>query len=106
MARSLGDRVREMRMRRGLSQSGLARGLVSPSYVSLIEAGKRLPERDILRAFADRLGTTPEYLESGVDAATAREEQLALKYADLALANGEVQEALERYGRLAATGLT
>jgi transcriptional regulator with XRE-family HTH domain len=105
MSRTLGDRVRDLRTKRGLSQGSLARDLVSPSYVSLIEAGKRLPERDILRAFADRLGTTPEYLETGVDAATAKEEQLALKYADLALANGEVQEALERYGRLAATGV-
>ena len=104
MSRTLGDRVRELRTNRGLSQGGLARGLVSPSYVSLIEAGKRLPERDILRAFADRLGTTPEFLETGVDAATAKEEQLALRYADLALANGEVDEALDRYRRLARAG--
>src|SRR5256714_4103606 len=105
MSRSLGDRVRDLRTKRGLSQGSLARGLVSPSYVSLIEAGKRLPEREILRAFAERLGTTPEYLEPGVDAATAKEEQLALRYADLALANGEIQEALDRYRRLAATGV-
>src|SRR2546423_4229745 len=105
MSRSLGDRVRDLRTKRGLSQGSLARGLVSPSYVSLIEAGKRLPEREILRAFAERLGTTPEYLETGVDAATAKEEQLALRYADLALANGEIQEALDRYRRLAATGV-
>src|SRR5690242_19571902 len=103
--RTLGDRLRELRVRRGLSQSGLARDLVSPSYVSLIEAGKRLPEREILRAFADRLGTTPEYLETGVDAATAREELLALRYADLALANGQVQEALDRYDKLARSSL-
>src|SRR5207248_63968 len=104
MSRTLGDRVRDLRTKRGLSQGGLARGLVSPSYVSLIEAGKRLPERDILRAFADRLGTTPEFLETGVDAATAKEEHLALRYADLALANGEVDEALDRYRRLAHAG--
>lgn len=90
-------------MERGLSQSGLARGLVSPSYVSLIEGGKRLPEREILQAFADRLGTTPEYLETGLDAATAREEQLALRYADLALANGQVSEAITRYEQLIET---
>jgi transcriptional regulator with XRE-family HTH domain len=105
MSRSLGDRVRDLRTKRGLSQGSLARGLVSPSYVSLIEAGKRLPEREILQAFAERLGTTPEYLETGVDAATAKEEQLALRYAELALANGEVQEAAERYRRLATTGV-
>jgi transcriptional regulator with XRE-family HTH domain len=106
MLRTLGDRVRELRARRGLSQSGLARDLVSPSYVSLIEAGKRLPEREILQAFAERLGTTPEYLETGVDAATARSEVLALRYADLALANGHVAEALRRYEQLAQSSLT
>ena len=70
MSRTLGDRVRDLRTKRGLSQGSLARDLVSPSYVSLIEAGKRLPERDILRAFADRLGTTPEYLENAVQYVT------------------------------------
>src|SRR5439155_38807 len=105
MARSLGDRVRGMRMLRGLSQSGLARGLVSPSYVSLIEAGKRLPEREILQAFAERLDTTPEYLETGVDAAAAREEQLSLKYAELALANGQIEEARLRFETLARTSV-
>ena len=105
MVRTLGDRVRDLRVRRGLSQSGLARELVSPSYVSLIESGKRLPEREILQAFAERLGTTPEYLETGVDAVTAREELLALRYADLALANGQIQEALQRYEQLARTSL-
>lgn len=101
MVRSLGDRVRELRVRRGLSQSGLARGLVSPSYVSLIEAGKRLPEREILHAFAERLDTTPEYLETGVDAAAAREEMLSLHYAELALANGQIEEASLQFETLA-----
>jgi tetratricopeptide (TPR) repeat protein len=100
MARTLGERVRELRVSRGLSQSTLARGLVSPSYVSLIEAGRRLPEREILQAFAQRLATTPEYLTTGVDAAAAREQLLNLRYAELALANGQVEEALTRFGAL------
>ncbi|MCU7729570.1 helix-turn-helix domain-containing protein [Actinoplanes sp. KI2] len=105
MVRSLGDRVREMRLGRGLSQSGLARGLVSPSYVSLIEAGKRLPEQEILEAFAERLGTTPEFLATGVDAGTAREEQLSLQYAELALANGQTAEARAQFETLAGSSL-
>jgi len=100
MARTLGERVRELRVNRGLSQSNLARGLVSPSYVSLIEAGRRLPEREILQGFAQRLGTTPEYLITGVDAVVAREELLNLRYAELALANGQVEEAHRRFQAL------
>jgi transcriptional regulator with XRE-family HTH domain len=105
MARTLGERVRELRVNRGLSQSSLARGLVSPSYVSLIEAGRRLPEREILQAFAQRLGTTPDFLVTGVDAAVAREELLNLRYAELALANGQVEEALKRFQALADESL-
>lgn len=101
---TLGSRVRTLRAARGLSQGDLARDLVSPSYISLIESGKRLPERGIVKAFAERLGTTPEFLETGVDADAAREELLWLRYAELALANGQVGEALKLFERLGSTG--
>jgi transcriptional regulator with XRE-family HTH domain len=105
MAQTLGDRLRDSRVSRGLSQSALARGLVSPSYVSLIESGRRLPEREVLEAFAERLGTTSEYLRTGADAATAREELLNLRYAELALANGQLDEALRGFQELTRSSL-
>ncbi len=43
MASSLGQRLRALRVERGLSQAELAGDLVSPSYVSLIEADRRSP---------------------------------------------------------------
>lgn len=103
MSDTLGDRVRALRTGRGLSQSSLAHDLVSPSYVSLIEAGKRMPEQVILEAFAERLGTTPEFLTTGVDAHAVREEVLWLRYAELALANGQVAEALRLFKQLGST---
>jgi transcriptional regulator with XRE-family HTH domain len=103
MADTLGDRVRALRIDRGLSQSALARDLVSPSYVSLIEAGKRVPEQAILEVFAERLGTTPEFLETGVDRQAIREELLWLRYAELVLANGQVAEALRLFEQLRST---
>ena len=42
MAPTLGQRLRALRLERGLSQADLAGHLVSPSYVSLIESGRRL----------------------------------------------------------------
>lgn len=104
MTDTLGDRVRALRITQGMSQSALAQDLVSPSYISLIEAGKRLPERPILESFADRLGTTPEFLETGVDPLAVREELLGLRLAELTLANGQVGEALQLFEELVTTG--
>lgn len=103
MSDTLGGRMRSLRLERGLSQGALAQDLVSPSYVSLIEAGKRVPEQAILEAFAERLGTTPEFLETGVDRQAVQEELLWLRYAELALANGQVAEALRLFERLGST---
>lgn len=102
MAATLGSRVRELRVARGMSQTALAGDLVSPSYVSLIEGGKRMPEPPILQRLAQRLGTTVEFLERGAEAESAREDRLWLRYAELALANGQVAEALSRFEQLAA----
>ena len=54
MTGSIGDRLRQLRVERGLSQADLARDIVSASYVSLIKAGKRLPEDGLVEP-ADRL---------------------------------------------------
>ena len=39
-----------------MSQSELAGGEVSPSYISLIESGRRMPSEEIAQAIAERLG--------------------------------------------------
>jgi len=104
MERTLGERLRRRREELGLSQTGVAKGISSPSYVSLIEAGKRVPEREMVEALAGRLRTTPEWLETGLDPSEIHEEQLQLRYADLSLANGETVEALNRYELLVKAG--
>ena len=100
---SLGSRVRALRIERGWSQSNLARDLVSTSYISLIEAGRRVPERAVLEALAARLECTVAYLESGVDVAAAQETELRLRFAELALANGDPTEARARLEEVAAS---
>jgi tetratricopeptide (TPR) repeat protein len=99
---TLGSRVRALRIERGWSQTDLARDLVSTSYISLIEAGRRVPERAVLEALAVRLGCAVAYLETGVDVAAARETELRLRFAELALANGDPAEAAERLEEIAA----
>jgi transcriptional regulator with XRE-family HTH domain len=103
---TLGQRLRALRVERGLSQAELAGDLVSPSYVSLIESDRRSPERAVLDGLASRLGCSPFYLESGVAPEELTEQKLRLQFAEIALANGDVAEARARFGELAGAAST
>ncbi|WP_405527453.1 helix-turn-helix domain-containing protein [Streptomyces canus] len=61
---AFGRRVRALRLRAGMSQAALAGPELSASYVSLIESGKREPSPEVATALAERLGVTPESLQS------------------------------------------
>jgi len=101
MASTLGQRLRTLRIERGLSQADLAGDLVSPSYVSLIESGRRSPEREVLEGLARRLGCSVLYLETGVAPEEVNEQRLRLQFAAIAQANGELDQARELYTALA-----
>jgi transcriptional regulator with XRE-family HTH domain len=106
MGSTLGQRLRSVRNERGLSQADLAGTLVSPSYVSLIESGKRLPQPEVLDGLARRLGVSPVFLQSGISPEEATEQRLKLEFAEIALANGDLAEAREHFSALltAVTG--
>ncbi len=78
-------------MRRGLSQAELGVELVSASYVSLIETGKRAPDGPLLQQLARRLGTSAEYLRTGYEAPAIASKRLSASHAELALASGEAR---------------
>jgi transcriptional regulator with XRE-family HTH domain len=101
MGSTLGQRLRVLRNERGLSQADLAGELVSASYVSLIESGKRLPERDVLEGLARRLGVSSIYLETGVAPEEITEQRLMLQFGEIALANGSTEEAFRQFTELA-----
>ena len=48
-AAELGERLRKVRVAAGLTQTGLAEGLVSKAYLSRIESGSRRPKLALLR---------------------------------------------------------
>ncbi|NUR24783.1 MAG: helix-turn-helix domain-containing protein [Catenulispora sp.] len=100
MSETLGERIRAVRVARGMSQAELARDLFTASYVSLIEADKRVPEQPVLEQLADRLDTTADYLKTGHDPAKVQDQQLAVNFAELALANGQLDDALTRFREL------
>ncbi|MDQ2909805.1 MAG: helix-turn-helix domain-containing protein, partial [Actinomycetota bacterium] len=90
---SIGQRLRRLRLERGLSQRELAGPGVSYAYISRIEAGARRPSVKALRQLARTLKVSPEYLERGSDLREADERELALAEAELQLRLGEEPQA-------------
>jgi tetratricopeptide (TPR) repeat protein len=82
---SIGERLRRLRLERGLSQRELAERGVSYAYISRIEAGARQPSVKALRLLARKLGVSPDYLETGVELDAAQRRDLELADAELRL---------------------
>src|SRR5436305_12741178 len=62
----LGERLRQLRVAGGLTQSDLAGERFSKEYVSQIERGKTKPTRETVEWLAARLGVDPGFLANGV----------------------------------------
>lgn len=56
MNNHLGEKIRRLRKEAGLTQTQLAQGIVTPSMICQIEAGKAMPSYHVLEAIAARLG--------------------------------------------------
>lgn len=63
---TLGDRVRQLRIARGLTQADLAGDRFTKQYVSGIERGATRPTNDTLEWLASRLGVDRSFLEVGL----------------------------------------
>ncbi len=65
----VGQRIKRLRLERGLSQRALTEGLdrLTYAYVSRIEADTRTPSLRALRQLAERLDVSALYLETGSD---------------------------------------
>ena len=64
----LGERLRQLRVGAGLTQSDLAGDRFSKEYVSQIERGKTRPTRETIEWLAAKLGVDAAFLERGVSA--------------------------------------
>ena len=63
MDSSMGERIRQLRTEKGLSQAELAQVVhVDSSYIGLLETGRRKPSDAIVKRLAQALGTTPTAL--------------------------------------------
>lgn len=97
---TIGTRIRELRVARGLTQTALAGEGISAGYVSLIESGKRTPSTDATERLAARLGVPVEQLLGDDHRAAADQAHADVNFARLALANGNPAEALHTLERV------
>src|SRR3954449_9730080 len=91
---SVGERVRNLRLSKHLSQAQLAGTELSDSYISLIESGKRTPTPAVVRLLASRLGCLPEYLSEGIEPEERLHLQVRARHADPPPLDGEAQQPL------------
>ncbi|MFC5833269.1 helix-turn-helix domain-containing protein [Nonomuraea insulae] len=63
---SVGQRIKAIRLMRGLTQEDLAHPELTYSYLSLIESGKRNAPDPLVELFAKKLGCSVSYLLNGV----------------------------------------
>ncbi|MEU0273621.1 helix-turn-helix domain-containing protein [Streptomyces sp. NPDC006307] len=102
---ALGRRLRELRLRRGLSQSALAGDVVSPSAISLLESGHRQPTQRTLHYLAQQLGCTVEFLRDGVEPAGGATLRLALARTELAVLSGDAETARAELNAVTGDGM-
>jgi transcriptional regulator with XRE-family HTH domain len=94
LAAAIGARIKERRLASGLTQAALAGERYTKAYISALEHGLAKPSMAALNYLAPRLGTTAAALISDRDPAWERIE------ADLAMASGDWQGALDAYEAL------
>jgi len=88
---TIGERLKRLRLDRGLSQRELAAPGVSYAYISRIEAGTRQPSVKALRRLASKLGVSADYLERGRELDPSDERELRLIDLELAVRLGETE---------------
>lgn len=98
----LGERLRQLRMAAGMTQTDLAGDRFSKEYVSQIERGKTRPTSETIQWLADRLGVDAGFLAKGVSADDRGRVDAALARADALLEARRNDEALAAFDELRA----
>jgi transcriptional regulator with XRE-family HTH domain/predicted negative regulator of RcsB-dependent stress response len=87
----VGERIRRLRLERGMSQSELAAGRLSKGFISQIESGRSRPSPESLRFIAQRLGVPMVALLPGLE--LAQQQAFLLRAAEAAVKAREQNEA-------------
>ena len=102
MNKSLGQKIREWRMKKGITQTELAEGLVTPSMISQIESDKANPSFKLLEGISRKLGVPiDEFL---MDMQSQLEEDTRYKLAKSLIESKEFEKAILVLEGLVASG--
>ena len=97
---TLGDRVRQLRIAKGLTQTDLAGERFSKEYVSQIERGKTRPTGETIEWLASRLGVDQSFLETGVSSSERERVESVIARAEAALESNSYQDAIDELSEL------
>src|SRR2546428_4737733 len=102
----LGERLRQLRVSAGLTQTDLAGDRFSKEYVSQIERGKTRPTQETVQWLAKRLGVDPSFLSNGVSSGERERLEAALARAEALVEGHRNEEAIAAFEavRTATTG--
>ena len=96
----LGERLRQLRVAAGLTQSELAGDRFSKEYVSQIERGKTRPTAETVEWLARRLGVDVGFLANGVSTEQRHRVETGLARAEALSDADRFEEALAAYAEL------
>jgi tetratricopeptide (TPR) repeat protein len=95
----LGERLRQLRVAAGLTQTDLAGDRFSKEYISQIERGKTRPTTETVEWLALRLGVDAGFLASGVSADERAKAEAILARADALSQEHRFAESIEEFAR-------
>src|SRR5437016_4632926 len=93
----LGERLRQLRVAAGLTQTDLAGDRFSKEYISQIERGKTRPTPETIGWLASRLGVDATFLASGVSSDQRARTEAILARAEAQAERRDFAAAVEEY---------
>jgi tetratricopeptide (TPR) repeat protein len=93
----LGERLRQLRVAAGLTQTDVAGERFSKEYISQIERGKTRPTTETIEWLALRLGVDAGFLASGVSTDERAKAEATLARADSLLEEHSIEAAIAEY---------
>jgi tetratricopeptide (TPR) repeat protein len=99
---TLGDRVRQLRIAQGLTQTELAGDRFSKEYMSQVERGKTRPTEETIAWLAARLGVDASFLETGVSSSERQRVESVIARAEATLEAHEYADVVPALEGLAA----
>src|SRR5665213_2694302 len=95
----LGERLRQLRVGAGLTQTDLAGERFSKEYISQIERGKTRPTTDTIEWLGLRLGIDAGFLATGVSTDARAKAEALLARADSLLSEHAFEDAIAEYAK-------